>query len=697
MSLTVPRAGEIAGRAAEIRVATPDTGAIIAEFGEKVLRVGQERIAEDLRLQGMRAELDITQGLAEARKAVEASGDFGGWDAAVADVRKRVLEPLDIRIREPLDIRADDLVFKHGEALASRRAAIGRAAGARNADSTWAELVPKIEIEGLNADPETLQKVLSIADEALAARVASGAISPDKARDQRAKLREKIFTARATEALAADPVAYLADAEGGKYNDLDIGTLARTRVAARSEIARQEEAARREAEAAATRAEAAIGRRLDEIGDLMLDGFKVTDEALLADPAVMANPAYPRAAAAQALRDELPTLKLLTPAEIDAQIAAERAKPKSFKFQTERVGALEEWRGQWVAKWNSAPLDVAREAGMPVPELPPYDPANPDAFVASLSERLAFDAALRGQGYTDTSAIFDAAEKTAFKAILAPEADPEVKTRLAFDLVRGTRLRPEQALTDLGADPVFRRAVQSITTTGGTELAREMLTGQQKIALKTVTVPTAEAGVRLFDATTGGIFADDPARAAGIMAAATAIYANSEPARILPDNPTSFMGNSAAVKAYGDAVQRALGASADRSGALTIGGVQDVRGVKLLLPPGLPRDRVVATFDGIETSLRAASRERRTEQSALAAGAAVSRLTAASVRSAAPELGTVPYELFKVLTPHRVGESDEYELHYTINGRSLPIPEASDPLGRAWRFSLSRLVAGGAP
>lgn len=706
MSITVPRAGVIGGRSADVRVATPDVGDAIAQLGQRIQQKQQAMQAQTRELAVRRTQLDMTRELGQARLEVEQLNDPGAidaeWGTRSAAVREKYLGPdengqprLDPEAQAALDLAFTGLNDRHMLDLGQKAISLQQS----QANASWIGMQAQIAADAVTADPASLEAYFEMADDAIAARLASGTITPEEAAKEHLAFRQGVYEGRAREQIATDPDAFMAAAEAGEYDALGDG-LGTFRTSAQQQIARRQAEAAKAAEVQAKERDAAIDRRLTEMTGLMSDGFAVEDELALNSPEVQARPGYAAARAAQSLRDELPGIRQMTVAELDAQIAAETARPVAHKYQTERLAVLKGWRSEAAKAMETDFVGHAQKARLAVPELPAFDPATPDDFAAGLVRRLDFDSYAREQGYTRSQAIFSQAERDRLKPVLDPKAPAPAKLALAQSMVAASGGRVQPLAKAAGADPVFSRAATVLAQTGNAGLAEEILQGQQKAALGTVNLPTAPQMTTIFNQLAGGAFDGSPSMKAELMEAARALYAASAEG-VAPDGRDSaipFMDDDDAVNLFSASVQRVLGASADRSGDMTVGGLQEVNGAPTWLPPGIGVADVESAWEGLSNQLRGKVKmelygsptygfdSSQPEPDRLRA------FRAASIDGSLPDLGADAARRLDTLTLQRVGETEVYELRYSHNGRSYTVPKAGDPAGRAFRFSLPDLL-----
>ena len=707
MSITVPRAGVIGGRSADVRVATPDVGDAIAQLGQRIQQKQQAMQAQSREITVRRTQLDMTRELGQARLEVEQLNDPAAidaeWGARSAAVRQKYLGPdetgqprLDPEAQATLDLAFTGLNDRHMLDLGQKAISLQQS----QANAEWMRMQNQIIADAVTADPVSRDAYLEQADANIAARIASGAITLEEATQEHLATRRAVFEGQGRLQISADPEGFLAAAEAGEYDDLGDG-LTTFQLAAQGQIAKRDAEAAKAAEVAAKERYDAIGKRLSDQTSLMASGFVVTDEAWLNDPEVQAHEKYPAAKAAQSLRDELPGIRQMTVAELDAQIAAETARPVTHKYQTERLAVLKSWQGEAAMAMETDFVGHAQKARMAVPDLPDFDPNAPGDFIEGVSRRVTFNSYAHEQGYTRSQAIFSQAERDRLKPVLDPKAPAPAKLALAQSMVAASGGRVQPLAKAAGADPVFSRAATVLAQTGNAGLAEEILQGQQKAALGTVNLPTQPQMTTIFNQLAGGAFDSNPAMKAELMEAARALYAASAES-VAPDGKDSilsFMDDDAAVNLFSASVQRVLGASADRSGDMTVGGLQEVNGAPTWLPPGIGVADVESAWDGLASQLRGKVKmelygsptygfdSSQPEPDRLRA------FRAASIDGALPDLGPDAARRLDTLTLQRVGETEVYELRYSHNGRSYTVPRAGDPAGRAFRFSLPDLLA----
>lgn len=732
MSLTVPQAGVIAGRSADVRVATPDIGDAVAEFGRSIMQREQKLKDERNQLTARRTQLDIARDLGQARQEVEQSSDpdeiDSAWQAKSAEIRARHLGPdengqprYDAKTAAELDLSFTELNDRHGLALGNR--AIGLRQSQREA--AYVDFQADITARAAVADPDTLGAYVDMGAAAIDDRLATGGISPEQAAKEKAALSESIYSARAKQMILDDPDGFLAatqpDDQGGVGPWAAMGSgLADYRISAQREVDRRAAAAAEDAKAEVKLQNTAITKRLTEMTGLFSEGHTVTDEQYLVSPELAENPdpevqkALAEAKAGQSLRDETPGIQSMTVAQLNAAIDAEMSRPKTQEWETERVTVLRKWRDELEAKADSDYISVARQAGQNPPDLPDFDPENPAAFVDGLAKRIAYDADATSRSRTRTQAIVSQDEKARLKAVLDPKADPGPKIALARSLLAASGDKFDRVAGVLEADPVFTRATRAMAATGNPALAESILRGQQKAQLGSVNLPSEKQMVSIFDQQTGGAFDGSPKMKAELIGAARALYADSA-SGVNPDGADSiipFMDDEDAQNLFYTSVQRVLGVSADGGGKLTVGGLQEVNDRPVWLPPGVSARDADQAWEALGHLAGGATRNAgynyeagdysaNWDYSGADQRPAAERLAvfykAGIDKGRVPEFGKDPTRWFPSAFPVKardprtgaVAEGDSYELHYLRNGRAYPIP---DQYGYPYRFSLKQLL-----
>lgn len=733
MSLTIPRAGVEAGRAANAAgmPMAPDPAAeAFAKLGDVMAERGAaiQRENDDMSLQ--RINLDMARDMGRVRQEIDQSNDPNVgqvWEARSAEIRQRYVDAipeLNAGLRERAALVFDDMNTRHSLAVGQR--AIGLRSSYRAAN--FIEQSSTIAAEAANAPPETLQDMLAVGEQAISARLQAGDITPEQAATERVKFRTDVLMTRAKADVTRDPAAFL---NGGSDQYAELGTAqAELRAAAEVELARRQEAEAKAQEVAVKEQRAAIDDALRQGIAVIKTGALWSGEADLNNPLVQASPLYPELMAAKALRDEKIFLGQKTPAELQALIDAEAVKPKGRAWEAERLKVLQDTLANTKTAWATNGVDAAKSAGL-ITDVLVFDPANPGAFAQGLAKRLAFDENMRPSYTKMGQAIYGVDEAAALKPFMAPEADAAPKLALisAFAAQDRPAAQIDAALAAAGGGDVEKRAMRLLKTTGDKALVEKVLLGQQQIAKGLVKMPSEADMSLIFADVTGGIFEDNPALAAQLRDTAKAAYA-ADAIKSNPDDGAgqwgiSFAKNTDAQTLYASAVRDITGVAIDSNGQPNIGGLQEVNGGKVILPQGVHREEVATAIDNITYQLRGyqwsstaenwvnpeigmADTSYLTAGDAAAAGyvdaiksdlkPAVDPMRAFQAASyggpSVPLLGADPVRKLQDVQFRRVGESDVYEMVLMIEGRAKVIPIEGDAQGRAYRFRMTDLIKG---
>lgn len=715
MALTIPKAGTIGGQSASTAAAVgqivgagAEAAGVMAEFGNRMLEKGLQWKAAQREQAVRKLQLDMTRDMGMAKLEAEQItdptqvGPF--WDAKTAELNAKYVDGQeDPEIRSAMGMAVQGSADQHAVDLAGKVVTLERS----QKEADWITARGQIVLDTTRADPTTLDAMLGQGDAWIDSLVTQGILDPAQAATEKEALHQEVWANRARAAIQDDPDAFLAAAARGEWDGMGGTPLATSMVAAKGESDRR--AAR-----VASDQEKILDARLSDMTSLFQAGEPVANKAFLETPEAKSRPGWAPAMAAMALAEEFPGFKKLPLSEQNRIIAAEAARPKTHDWEAKRGEVLRAWRDQAAKDWTNDPGQAAKNAGLEYTELPDFDPSDPEAFTAGLKGRIRDDQFFADNGYTkNVSAVLTKDDKTALKTVIDRAAPAGPKVALAGSILAATDGLPEEVLAVLGGDLEFNRAVKVLGLTGDTALTEAILRGGQKIEGKTVILPPHKEQVLIFDAMTGGMFSDAPEVKKELMAAVLALYADG--ADSIDGETTAAEGwisDGAAYTLYGQSLQRLLGAQPDRNGKLTIGGIQELNGSLVALPPGVSVQDAERGWEDLSHRLAGSvwdtSRGQGEWISAAPEGfdapearlkvapgdeARFAPFMAASLFGGIPDLGKDPAARMATLTPQRIGESDVYRLVYDDgSGRPVIVPQAGTD--HEYLFRLSDLLQG---
>lgn len=591
--LTVPRAPTTVGRSATVRFEDPGTGQMAAQFGNRLLEFGTALENDRLDREMSRIKVDMTKDLGQLRLQVEDMGDPDAagqaWDQGMARIRDSYLTSqgdngrprVDPKNRENFGLAFDDLSNSHALALGGRFMALRQSQRA----ATYYEYTNVASAAAASADPGTRDQLYADYDAETDKQVAAGTLSPEDAAVKKREFRQTTENTGAIGALADDPAGMIEAIDAGEYATLDPETRARYRVSAQAELDRRAAAAAKDAEAKTKERSAQIDKRLGDIINIAGNGRVAVDEAWLNSPEVKGSAKYNEAQAAIALRNEIPGLAMMTLPQLDTLIAEEAKKPLTAPYQADRLKVLQTQRSAAADGWRTDPIAFAKKSGLPVPDLPDFDAANPDAYAEAVAARVTFGLGLKDQGYTKDVAYLDLSEQAAIKKALATTTDPAARAALAGALTGAVLQRkgdPAQ-IAALAEDPVLSWAGDMLARgVGNQPLAAEMVEGQQALQAKTVALPPINARRAAIAPQIGSVLSAIPGgndSQAKLMAVADAIYAS----RVRPTDANEPLDE----EAYQQAWHEAFGGTGQFGTSKAAGGIQEVNGALTILDPGI--------------------------------------------------------------------------------------------------------------
>ncbi len=619
MTITVPSAGISAGRAAQVRLEAPDTGATIAGLGERMLQMGQALEKERLDRQLARSRLDMMKGLNGLRLEAEQSGDPDGigpaFEAGATELRDTILGSLDPRVREDGALIFDELSYGHMANVGARAISLRQSQARAILDETETTVVAT----GGLSDPQTQADYLAEYDRSVDVLVANGTLTPEEAGQRRRAVREGLDTTAMTRLLSENPDSLVAGIDAGVIGG-NLEGPARESWRARAVGASAERAARAGVEA--TRAEAA---RLDAAADLFRDGIAVTrkgqpfarfGEAVtaLADPAIAALPEAREYAHAVALAQTMPGFNVASLTDKRAMLAAAKAAPKEKGYEADVVPAMEAAITAHEAGLKDDFYGYAEAIGL-TPVAPMADPTAPGAdLVASLTARAREARAL---GQTQVAGgkpvpFFRPAERDAWKAAVGPDVAPADRLRVAEAIAALPRADAERAMAEIASDPVFGHigtGMAALALPRPTALA--VFEGERVIARGDVKLPPVaerrnaffqEFSALLSDGT-GPTEFDETTERDALIAAADALYAYRM-------RGTDTDGSYDAAT-WNQALHEVAGGSGTYDGSTADGGVQSLSNAQgsyaVFLPKGVNATQVETALDVMTENFGAAA------------------------------------------------------------------------------------------
>ncbi len=568
--ITIPQGQVSPGEAAHVRLAdTNRIGEAVARVGGQMLQAGHVLETDRLDRDMLRSRGEMVRGLGQARLDMREIGDpeamETAWTARSAELRETLLTGADPQNRERLGYAFDELSDRHALSIAGdaqdRRFSQSRVLIDNQRDAILASAAD-LDAESHAANLDTLA-------DSLAQGVERGIYTAEQANDFMKRATESAEQARVIRRFTDDPVGLAADLDAGKYAGLDpiYRENMRTRAAGEAE---------RRAKIRADR----TGDEMREFRDVLEAGAEVVDPGRLESEDWIASPEYPETMAAWELARERGAIGQMNLDQLDAAIAEEKARPKAYKWQTERVGVLEKARDARAEGQAKDPIGYAIETGSRVSELPEFDAADPRGFRQGLRDRVSDRDTLAARGLAEADAIpLTLEEQAALKEASAVDADPATRATLARELSGGLGIAAAESVS---GDPVFAIMGSYLARGGSPALAQEAFRGQQAIEAKTVILPPAKDRLEPVFDQVGALFGDLPggdAQEARIVQAADALYA----ARMRRSDPAGGIDEVV----YSQALHDAMGGTGRFDGSDARGGVQEFRGALTMLPPGV--------------------------------------------------------------------------------------------------------------
>ncbi len=602
MSLTVPKAPIIGIRAARVQVAENQTGDAVAQLGMTMLQVG-EKIAAEKDQRGLgRARVQAMTELNDLQLKHQQVGDpdqiDSGWAQDLEALRQRVLSNVPESMRDRVGLMVDEMAAPHAARLGAHAIELRHGQELATLSAAGNELVRT----AATADPETQAAYRAQFEDQLGSAVARGIMSPQDAEKARQNLGIGMETARAQRMLSEDPDALVASVDAGEFGALGGDQAQGWR--ARGLAAAQENAARIAAEGKRDRAE-----RIGAARDLFRDGAAVLRKGqpfagdvdavtLMTDPEIAALPEAREYLATVQLSQSKPGLAVMPLGDKRKVLADLEKQAISKPYEADKVDALRKMIADDEKGFAEDPITYAGELGLkPATALP--DPANAtDAdMITGLRARRNYAAALTQSGYTSKPSLFTEKERQAWSKLVAPDAPPEIRARLAQQLATAMGPTAEDAAVELGADPVFALIGGGLANGLPQATARQVFDGQRVIEGQQVKLPAKAERRQAFFGQFNGLFFDGTVQGwpdqSGIRdqisGAADALYAwRMRAAQASGDGQDGQIEETT----YLQAVHEVMGGAGEYNSSTARGGVQEVRDQLTILPAGISADDV---------------------------------------------------------------------------------------------------------
>jgi hypothetical protein len=594
MSLTVPKAGVIAGRAAQPNVTAPNIGGPIAQLGDKMMQVGTALAQDQRQHQYSEARIEMMKGLNNLRLEFQQVGDPDAierdFPQRATQLRDQIVGGLDPHIQQDAGLLFDELEVPHLAALGQQSLGLRQSADLAQLDRTTQATVET----GATTDPQTQQTYVAALDEHLNSLVAKGVISPQDAEARRQKAMGEMRTAKATQLLDADPQGLINGIDKGEFTGMDPSTLQGFRARATGAVAANAKAAQLEAERAQKEAVSQATSFLSEGASVFGKGHPWTGsdqaDALLKDPAVAGTKAAREYMGAQKLFEVMPEFSKLPLAQKEKLYDEQAKKPISEGYEANVANAMKASIEADRKGFAQDRFAYAAELGLKAAtELPDPTTASAQDLAKSLHARAAYSASLTQSGYVDDFKMFSPQEAAAWKEQAGLNAPPAERAKLAVALASALGPDAGQVSSEIGAGPVFG-FVGGLMAHGGTEsLARDIFSGQRAIKDQDVKMPPVADRRQTFftqfkglfdDGTQPGSIDETPARNQ-VIAAADALYA------YRGRGDADAMDGQIDEHSYMQALHEVMGGTGDFDRKDARGGIQDVRGHQTILPPGM--------------------------------------------------------------------------------------------------------------
>ncbi|WP_111732193.1 hypothetical protein [Roseovarius amoyensis] len=335
--------------------------------------------------------------------------------------------------------------------------------------------------------------------------------------------------------------------------------------------------------------------RSDEIGDRLdlaitaRKGGRVAEgEDIIDDPAVwQMHPDKAQELAARiAAADVYPDFMALPPAQQQAVMAEEKARPVGAKYEMDFLSALQDLHKTTLAALGDDPVKFAAENLQNDTEIgppPQIDFAavatDPTGFAKSLRARSQWAERFQAAGYVEGLVPLSKDEAKMLSAALKPDQDPAGRAMLVGMIAQTAPEALPAMLQQAGADDVLVHGGGLAAVTGNVGLLEEAIRGQELVAAGQVQFPQGASKMGVVAPAVAEAMAGLPD--AGnmqkrVMKFAQALYATQAGGVQTDEDRKELMA---------EAVNRALGQETLPKGVA--GGVQDVNGFETLLPTGM--------------------------------------------------------------------------------------------------------------
>lgn len=593
MSLTVPTAGTTGGRAAEVRYEVPETGNVIAAFGERVKQLGDRLEGERLDVEMGRAQIDMTRDLNQLRLKYEQMGDPAaiekGWAADVAALKGSY--QVDPKIRDRWELGFDDLADRHAFALGQNVVAIRRSQSAANQIEYGAVMAQS----AASSDPGTRATLYAQNDERLDAMVARGEKTPEEAAAEKLAARQNGDFDALTYDLGRDPEAVREGLANGAYANLTPDQRARGEAA----LGAADEKARVQAEKQTADTLAGLKTSLTEGIKLVKDGKLSTAEALLDNPAVrpLIEAEFPELVGAMrgaiGLRKNKVYLGRMTRAQLEATAKQWSGSSFSADYQADGLRAIEARLAEVKAAERTDPVALWKGSDMGLSEI---DLSTPETMRAGLQQRAVDVGRLAKSGHLTGQLFLDKEEAAAIRDLASVNRAPAARLQLAMDLQDSLGADGGDVVLQLTGDEVLAGVASMMGSgAGNSVLARQILAGQRIAAENGLPLPSEGAWREIINAQFGDLFADGTVDGQGdensdlrmLGAMAFGLYVQRKGAAA--DLSADALDATALEQAFHE-VAGGTGTFNSRGILLAgdaTGGIQTVNGHKTILPPGM--------------------------------------------------------------------------------------------------------------